>query len=334
MLDRLYWTRNTRQVLDHGSSTKAVVSNELQLEEAVNHLRNGALVAFPTETVYGLGADARSESALAKLFQVKGRPTDHPVIVHLASPDWISRWALPDPRAVLLAERFWPGPLTLILQRKPGVLDAVTGGQDTVGLRMPDHPLALRLLTLFGDGLAAPSANRFGKVSPTRAQHVVRDLGEEVALVLDGGPCSVGVESTILDLTSQEAKILRPGGVTAQQLNQVLHGIDYGSTGVRAPGTLASHYAPTTRCELIAKSQLSRRLQEIDVSKTAVWSFEPPPGPAHWLPAAGDPKIYARDLYYNLRELDQSGYELILIEEPPDGEEWLACRDRLNRATA
>ena len=161
-----------------------VATNDI--EKAVRLLKKGRLVAFPTETVYGLGADARSQAALTRLYSVKGRPTNHPVIVHLGSVDWLSRWAEPDPRALALAEQFWPGPLTLILKRRPAVLDAVTGGQASVGLRMPSHPLALQLLNAFGDGLAAPSANRFGKVSPTTADHVLSDLGRDVDYVLDG----------------------------------------------------------------------------------------------------------------------------------------------------
>ncbi|HEX7022744.1 MAG TPA: L-threonylcarbamoyladenylate synthase, partial [Trueperaceae bacterium] len=219
------------------------------IHAAADILRAGGLVAFPTETVYGLGADAANPEALAKVFAVKGRPTDHPLIVHLASPEQLDEWAEPVPELALrLVDAFWPGPLTLILRRAPGVLDAVTGGQDTVGLRVPRHPVARELLRAFGGGVAAPSANRFGRISPTTAAHVRADLGERVDAILDGGPSEVGLESTILDLSSREPRILRPGGITAGQLAKVL-GQAPAVGGVGAPrvsGSLASHYAPRT----------------------------------------------------------------------------------------
>lgn len=304
------------------------------IEKAVRLLKKGRLVAFPTETVYGLGADARSEAALARLYTVKGRPTDHPVIVHLGSIDWVSRWAEPDPRALALANKFWPGPLTMILKRKPGVPDAVTGGQDSVGLRMPSHPLALQLLNAFGDGLAAPSANRFGKVSPTTADHVRSDLGRDVDYVLDGGPCQVGVESTIVDLSTPAVKVLRPGHITESEIEKVLGRLQQGIAETRAPGMLKSHYAPSTPTELLSPAQLDARLRELEGTNVAVWSRRKPTGASYWLEAESDPRDYARTLYANLRRLDLGGYRHILVEEPPEGEAWLASRDRLRRATA
>jgi L-threonylcarbamoyladenylate synthase len=304
------------------------------IEKAVRLLKKGRLVAFPTETVYGLGADARSEAALTRLYTVKGRPTDHPVIVHLGSIDWLSRWAVPDPRALALGRQFWPGPLTMILKRKASVLDAVTGGQDSVGLRMPSHPLALQLLNSFGDGLAAPSANRFGKVSPTTAEHVLSDLGRDVDFVLDGGPCQVGVESTIVDLSKPEVKVLRPGHITESEIEKVLGRLQHGHAETRAPGMLKSHYAPSTPTELLSSAQLAARLRELEGTSVAVWSRRKPPGASFWLEAESDPADYARTLYGNLRRLDLGGFQHILVEEPPEGESWLASRDRLKRATA
>lgn len=308
--------------------------NQQEIEQAAKLLKQGRLVAFPTETVYGLGADARSEKALAELYRVKGRPTDHPVIVHLATPDWIPRFALADQRALALAQRFWPGPLTMILKRKPDVPDAVTGSQDTVGLRMPSHPVALRLLNAFGNGLAAPSANRFGKVSPTTAEHVRLDLGHDVAMVLDGGPCDVGVESTIVDLTTDTVKILRPGAITATQLREVLSEVEHGQSKTRAPGTLESHYAPATQSELVAPEHLQTRLHQLKGQRVAVWSATKPEGAEFWLEAEKEATDYARTLYSNLRQLDAGDYDFILIEEPPAGEQWTAATDRLKRATA
>lgn len=309
-----------------------VATNDI--EKAVRLLKKGRLVAFPTETVYGLGADARSQAALTRLYSVKGRPTNHPVIVHLGSVDWLSRWAEPDPRALALAEQFWPGPLTLILKRRPAVLDAVTGGQASVGLRMPSHPLALQLLNAFGDGLAAPSANRFGKVSPTTADHVLSDLGRDVDYVLDGGPCEVGVESTIVDLSTPAVKVLRPGHITESEIEKVLGRLESGLGETRAPGMLKSHYAPSTPTELLDPAKLEARIRELEGTNVAVWSRQKPSGASFWLEADTDPGDYARTLYANLRRLDLGGYQHILVEEPPEGESWLAARDRLRRATA
>ncbi|MEM1418303.1 MAG: L-threonylcarbamoyladenylate synthase, partial [Myxococcota bacterium] len=227
------------------------------VDEAAAVLRRGGLVAFPTETVYGLGAAARDPEAVAKVFRAKGRPADHPLIVHVAhadaAPAGAARW---DARAARLAERFWPGPLTLIVPKAGDVPGTVTGGQDTVGLRVPDHALARELLTAFGDGVAAPSANRFGAVSPTTAAHVALELADAVDLLLDGGPCRVGVESTIVDLSGERARLLRPGGVAAEAIEEVLGTRLASAAGApRAPGTLASHYAPRAALELVAPGE-------------------------------------------------------------------------------
>jgi len=229
------------------------------LDQAVRVLRQGGLVAFPTETVYGLGADAGNELAVRRIFAAKGRPSTHPLIVHLAAADAMDAWAreVPSP-ARRLAEAFWPGPLTLVLPRSDLASDAVTGGQPTVALRVPAHPVALELLARFGGGIAAPSANRFGGVSPTTADHVRADLGSDVDLVLDGGPCTVGVESTIVDLSSETLSILRPGGVPQEEIERVL-GLSVpvrAEGGPRMPGTLPSHYAPRAGLVLVPPGEL------------------------------------------------------------------------------
>src|SRR6185436_18926903 len=224
------------------------------VERAARILRSGGLVAFPTETVYGLGADASSASAMAKLYAVKRRPADHPVIVHFASADTAFGWAREVPESARkLANAFWPGPLTLVLKRSQKAQDFVTGGQETVGLRLPSHPVARELLQLFGSGVAAPSANRFGRVSPTTAAHVREDLGADVELVLEGGPSEVGIESTIVDLSSGAAVVLRPGKISASEL-----GIPVGKGGPRHSGGMEKHYAPRTPARLVPTHDLDK----------------------------------------------------------------------------
>jgi L-threonylcarbamoyladenylate synthase len=236
------------------------------IDHAVAALRQGKLVAFPTETVYGLGADAENADAVGRIFQVKGRPENHPLIVHLASADELPRWASHVPDAARrLAEACWPGPLTLLLSKSARVPSATSGGLTSVGLRVPAHPVALELLRRFGGGIAAPSANRFGRVSPTCAAHVQEDLGDDIEVLLDGGACDVGVESTILDLTRSVPVLLRPGGVTLERIESLL-GVSVSRTAardVRAPGMLASHYAPRARVQVIESSQLPERAREL-----------------------------------------------------------------------
>lgn len=206
-----------------GYKEPALLTPTIDPEIAAQKLREGGLVAFPTETVYGLGADAENERAVGRLFAVKGRPTNHPLIVHLASASELPRWAARVPESARrLAETCWPGPLTLLLEKSARVPDATTGGLSTVGLRVPAHPLALELLRRFGGAIAAPSANRFGRVSPTRAEHVLSDLGDDIDALLDGGECQVGLESTIVDLTRPVPIVLRPGGVTIERLESLL----------------------------------------------------------------------------------------------------------------
>jgi len=315
------------------------------IDRAAHLLRSGQLVSFPTETVYGLGADARNPDAIRRIFAAKGRPAEHPLIVHLAGAAALRRWARTVPAAAMaLAEAFWPGPLTLILPRAEGVPDAVTGGQDSVGLRVPGHPVALALLARFadlgGEGVAAPSANRFGGVSATTAQHVAEDFGEEVALILDGGPCRHGIESTIVGFTGAEPELLRPGALGLEQLSRVL-GRGPGvanSAAPRAPGTLATHYAPRTPARLMPPTELLTALGRLGspaghIAVLAHSVTQPPLFEGTWFDAPAHDAAYAHELYANLRALDAQAADEIWIEEPPDGPEWSAVRDRLRRAT-
>lgn len=289
-----------------------------QIQRAAAALRAGQVVAFPTETVYGLGADAHNPLAVRQVFALKGRPADHPLIVHLHDSSQVSTWAQPTPMARALAERFWPGPLTLILPRTAHTPDEVTGGQDTVGLRVPSHPAARALLRAFGGGLAAPSANRFGRISPTTAQHVRDEFGDGL-LVLDGGPCTVGVESTIIDLSGDRPALLRPGGLPVEDIEPITGPLT-GASRVRAPGTLASHYAPRTALLIDADPDTTAARHRAQGKTVAVLR-------------AGADADYARLLYAELRRLDAQGVDL-LIAEPARGSGGLALaiNDRLARA--
>ena len=301
--------------------------------------RRGGLVAFPTETVYGLGADAANEQALARIFAAKGRPADHPLIVHVAAARDIERWAREIPPVVWrLAGRFWPGPLTLILRRAPGVSDLVTGGQDTVGLRVPGHPLALALLSAFGGGIAAPSANRFGRVSPTSAAHVVAEFGANLDCIVDDGPCAVGLESTILDLSGPSTRVLRPGAVSRTALGEILGAVpEIGGAGApRAPGLLASHYVPDTPLRLVADAAAELAGSPPGEKPTAVLALRaplPPPLNCRWVRMPAEPATYGQQLYARLREVDSWGCGLLLVELPPRAEGWEAVHDRLIRAS-
>jgi L-threonylcarbamoyladenylate synthase len=312
-----------------------------EIGRAARLLRAGELVAFPTETVYGLGADAGNDRALARLYAVKGRPAAHPVIVHLADAGQVIDWASSVPEAAKrLAEAFWPGPLTLILRRADGVSDRITGGQPTVGLRVPAHPTALALLAAVDRGLAAPSANRFGAVSPTSAQAAREGLADEVAMVLDGGPCRVGVESTIIDLSGERALLVRPGGLAVEDVERVLRApLALAGPGVRAPGTLRSHYAPNAAIELGAREDVTR-LASLSIAagrRTAVICPAPmpplPPG-ALVLGEPQDPAAYAHGLYAMLRAADAAGAEVVIAVAPPPDGLGRAVADRLRRAAA
>ena len=312
------------------------------ISKAAGLLREGYLVAFPTETVYGLGADAQNEEAVKKLYEAKGRPVKHPVIVHLPSFENISEWCLDIPKeAWTLANAFWPGPLTLVLRRSEKAKDFITGGQDTVAIRVPSHPIALALLKEFGGGIVAPSANRFGKLSPTRAEHVANDFSEAIALVLDGGPCQVGIESTIVNLSGGKPEILRPGMITAEQIAQQLGvpGLDLAPSAkptVHVPGDLPTHYAPETPLYVVAQEDLHNLVKSSAGLKFAVLAFDDQPeilSAYRWLKASNNPKRYAEALYATLRSLDQAGADRILIEAVPTASEWQGIADRLQRAT-
>lgn len=313
-----------------------------EIGRAVAALRAGELVAFPTETVYGLGADAANSAAVAKIFAAKGRPADHPLIVHLPDVSHLSRWASDIPEAAYrVAATFWPGPLTLILKRHPTVLDAITGGQDTVGLRVPSHPLALQLLQAFDGGIAAPSANRFGHVSPTTAAHVRQEFGADVAVVLDGGPCAVGIESTILDLSGGVPRILRPGMLGAAALAAVL-GVEptYGGNNApRVSGSLEAHYSPHTPLRLVPAASLAAELHAaleagLRIGLLAADRAAMDHPNVVWHQAGLSPESYAHELYAVLRRFDAAGLDRILVVEPPRDEAWRAVADRLGRAAA
>jgi L-threonylcarbamoyladenylate synthase len=312
------------------------------IEKAAALLRQGELVAFPTETVYGLGADASNPEAVAKIFAAKGRPADHPLIVHIPGVEHLDRWAHDIPeKAYALAKAFWPGPLTLILKRQPNVPDAVTGGQDTVGIRVPGHPLALELLKAFDGGVAAPSANRFGHVSPTTAQHVRDELGDSVAMVLDGGPCQVGIESTIVDVTGEHTRILRPGMVSAYDLGKVLGRLPGAGTenAPRVSGSLAAHYAPMTPLALLQPDVVIFAVREALAANERIGIIAPMACPLSdqrivWRQIAGEAAGFAHDIYALLRELDGLGLSRIVVQKPPQNENWRAINDRLQRAVA
>jgi len=304
-------------------------------------LRRGGLIGLPTETVYGLGADASNELAVRRIFAVKGRPSTHPLIVHVASVEEARTWTHglgPDGEA--LARAFWPGPLTLIVRRNERPSDAVTGGQDTVGLRVPGHPLALELLREFKGGVAAPSANRFGRVSPTTADHVRSELGGDVDFVLDGGASEVGVESTIVDVSGAAPRLLRPGGLAREELERVLGKpvpLASQATDVRAPGMLASHYAPRAGLWLVSATELDAEVKRRVAGGARVAVIAPGGTPVHppavLLAVPNDSEGFARVLYARLREADALA-DVILAVPPAESGLGLAVRDRLQRAAA
>jgi L-threonylcarbamoyladenylate synthase len=349
------------------SSDSSSPQSSTVLNEAVQTLRDGGLVAFPTETVYGLGADAKNAEAIKKIFTAKGRPSNHPLIVHLAAPDkfdqaqvdWVpilATWVRDlSEDALKLINTFWPGPLTLVFKKDKSVLTEITGGQDTVAIRAPAHPLAQELLRKLRGGVVAPSANRFGKVSPTSAADVRSEFEGMLGLmILDGGDCEVGIESTIIDLSSGDhAVLLRPGLITPS--------IIFAKTGIkvylpeeietakldanlpRVSGSLRAHYAPTTPLRMYSPGRVLDALSEFPDIKSrvavAVWDSDSSLGhdghpSVHFeeVMVPSDSAIFASRLYRSLRDLDQQGWDLILFPEPPAGEQWDGVRDRLQRA--
>ena len=349
------------------SSDSTPLQSLAVINEAVQNLRDGGLVAFPTETVYGLGADAKNPDAIKKIFTAKGRPSNHPLIVHLAAPDkfdqvqvdWVpvlAPWVRDlSEEAIKLINAFWPGPLTLVFKKDKSVLTELTGGQDTVAIRAPSHPIAQELLRKFKGGVVAPSANRFGKVSPTSAADVRSEFeGMLDLMVLDGGDCEVGIESTIIDLsTGDKAILLRPGAITPSEIlaktgikvyqpgeltgDEITEGLP------KVSGSLKAHYAPTTPLRLYASGRVLDALSEFPDIKSrvavAVWDSDSSLGDdghpsAHFeeVEVPSDSAAFASRLYRSLRDLDQQGWDLILFPEPPAGEEWDGVRDRLHRA--
>jgi L-threonylcarbamoyladenylate synthase len=318
-----------------------MLPDPLRIEEAARLLNAGELVAFPTETVYGLGADATNPAAVTRIFAAKGRPLGHPLIVHVSNFDAAREWAGRVPEAAArLADAFWPGPLTIVLPRSARASDAVTGGQSSVALRAPAHPVARALLAAFGRGIAAPSANRYGRISPTRAADVREELGERVALVLDGGDCEVGLESTIVACLDGRVTLLRPGAVSRSQLADVVGSVaDPDETAPRAPGRQRSHYAPGTPLAIFGQADLQREVEGALAAgeRVAVLARRESPGVSDrrvWRRMPAEPAPYARALYAALRELDAAGAGRILVEAVPPGEAWAAVADRLTRAAA
>jgi L-threonylcarbamoyladenylate synthase len=316
------------------------VATDADIARAVEALRSGGLVAFPTETVYGLGADAANADAIARLYEVKGRPPTHPVIVHIGARELLDDWGANVPAtAHRLTESLWPGPLTIVVRRAAHVPDAVTGGGDTVGVRLPDQPVALAMLRAFGGGVAAPSANRFGRVSPTTADDVCGDLGGDVDVVLDDGPCAVGVESTIVDCSGTEPVILRPGGVPRERIEAITgQAVRVRRDGlVSAPGSFKSHYAPDATVLLVERQELSDRAASFIAAgqRVAVLAAGPLPRlpeDAVVLDAPRDVDEYARVLYSRLREADRVTVDVLLVVPPPDAGVGTAVLDRLRRA--
>lgn len=330
---------------------------QTQIDQAVECLKKGGLVAIPTETVYGLAADANNEAAVRKIFAAKGRPADHPLIVHIADIKDLSHWArdIPD-YALQLAKQYWPGPMTLILKKQAHVLDCITGGQDTVGIRIPNHSVAQQLLKAFEGGLAAPSANKFGHISPTSAEHVRQHLSDTVDIILDGGHCGVGIESTIIDCTGDAPRILRPGMITQNMIEGLGPSPRRGDTVEKAPrvsGALPSHYAPQTLTHLLSAQAIDDRMQNLQTNNVVVLSSrkhtphrvklydariphrETPADStiSHWIIMPTDPHAYAHRLYEQLHFADSLGCQAILIEQVPDTPEWSGILDRITKAS-
>jgi L-threonylcarbamoyladenylate synthase len=321
-------------------------TDPVAIQHAARLIRSGALIGLPTETVYGLAADASSDAAVALIFAAKGRPPNHPLIVHIAEAQQVLNYASSvPPFAARLIAAFWPGPLTLILPRKPGVATAAAGGQDSIGLRCPSHPVAQALLNACRSGVAAPSANRFGRVSPTTAAHVADELGDAL-FVLDGGPCDVGIESTIVDCTRGQPVLLRPGVLTRAQLEaacaeSVLDNAALAANAPRASGTLDSHYAPNAKVRLMNKTELQAALAAVEPSlRIAVYAYS-----ISGIEAISAASVLyramplqasqvAHELFAVLREFDAQGVAQIWVETLPDAADWDGVRDRLMRAAA
>lgn len=315
------------------------------LKEAAELLRSGQLVAFPTETVYGLGAHALDEAAVRLIYEAKGRPSVNPLIVHVASPKAARELALEWTAAAnALALAFWPGPLTLVVRKRGIIPDLVTAGGDTVGLRVPSHPVALALLEEAGVPVAAPSANLSTQVSPTTADHVMRGLGERVTLVVDGGPTSVGIESTVVDVTGAIPRVLRPGMISPESIKSVAGAVEIATQkelgeSAKSPGMMGRHYAPRARVRLFNRDEIDAVLREArDATRQGkrvgamVFVSLGAEGVREYIMMT-NPAGYARLLYATFHQMDDARCDLVLVERPPSGAEWDAIRDRLERAT-
>lgn len=320
------------------------IANEANIQIATNLLRQGKLVAIPTETVYGLGADAKNSEAVRRIFAAKGRPADHPLIVHIPDKAALTDWAIEIPEIVWkLAEHFWPGPLTIVLKKHPDVPMEVTGGQNTVALRVPAHPVALSLLQAFSGGIAAPSANRFCRISPTQASHVEEELGDKVDMILDGGACEVGLESTIVDLSCDQPRLLRSGQISKTEIEHVLQmslDIPEKDVQIHAPGRMEVHYAPITATYLCNAEQITaiqkgfafKRVHKLGI--IAYSDAVKPDENTELVRMSANQERYAHDLYGKLRDLDKLGTDMILVEQPPQSEAWQAVNERLSKAAA
>jgi L-threonylcarbamoyladenylate synthase len=317
-------------------------ASQLDIENALQALRDGEVVAFPTETVYGLGANAQHAEAVRRIFELKQRPLTHPLIVHLDQTRYLHRWAAEvSAAAERLADAFWPGPLTLVLPRAANVLDIVTGGQPTVAVRVPSHPLAQQLLNAFGGGIAAPSANRYGRISATRPEHVREEFGDAVRVVLDGGESKIGLESTIIDCSGATPRLLRLGSITLSQLRKIVPELEVGAAGdaPRVPGSSSSHYAPATPLEIVPAGEIDYVAGKLSATgqRIAVLAMRLPLRTFErvtWINAGTRQEAYAHNLYANLRSLDSAGCARILVQDVPATESWAAVRDRLARAAA
>jgi L-threonylcarbamoyladenylate synthase len=305
---------------------KVVQPNSNQIERAAAFLRDGRLIIVPTETVYGIAADATNTSAVQKIYRAKSRPEENPLIVHIADREWLHKlvraWT---PSAETLAERFWPGPLTLVLHKSALVPAAVTGGLDTIAVRMPGHPIALDVIRAAGVPLAMPSANRFTELSPTRIEHISPELADQVEMILDGGPCRIGVESTVVDATEEPVRILRPGGVSRSDIEAALKaplGAVPTAAMRRSPGMYLRHYAPKAKLVMVRK--LSSTQPGLTFEEAVSGQVKMP----------NNPIAYAANLYDAMHKIDRAGVPTIFVQLPPQGPEWEAIHDRLKKASA
>lgn len=318
-----------------------------QIQQAIEILKSGELIVFPTETVYGLGADAENSNAVPKIFQVKQRPTNHPLILHLANTNELSSWVTNvTPQAKLLMQHFWPGPLTLIMPRNTRVLDCVTGGKNTVGIRVPNHPIAQELLQNFGGGIVAPSANSFGKLSPTASQHIDPKIASQVAMILDGGRSQCGLESTIIDVSTEIPNVLRFGAITINAIAEVIGKNNFTilhTSNVSAPGTLPAHYAPHTQLIIVENADLFDTVKNtvLQGKHCAVLSYSCSHKNfmdaeiddfIHWFNMPNQAQQYAYEMFETLHQADKLNCDVIIVEKVPQDSDWFAVNDRLAKA--